>query len=133
MKFLLFCLPVFCLFLTACEKENISESTDIVGSWRLVESLADPGDGSGTFEPVDSDRQITFAIDGSYTSTGNLCNFSLQVEEPSQGLYFPGENRLEPEECFTIGGTPITYEQNGEELIISYLCIEPCQHKYRKE
>ncbi len=133
MKRCYFFIPVFCLLFVACEKEDLAGSQELVGTWRLVEVLADPGDGSGTFESVNSDRRITFRADGTYTSAGNICSFNTNGDEDGSGQYFPAANRLEPAGCFTTGGSPITFEQQGPALIISYLCIEPCQHKYRKE
>ncbi|MEO6520358.1 MAG: hypothetical protein ABIN91_01665 [Mucilaginibacter sp.] len=35
----------------ACHKDNVTE-TSITGKWKLTEVLADPGDGSGKFNPV---------------------------------------------------------------------------------
>ncbi len=133
MKTILSFLPLLLLFVVACEKDDISGPTELVGTWRLVEILADPGDGSGTFQPVDSDRRISFLADETFTATGNVCNINSEAENNTTGRYFPGDNRLEPEDCLTIGGTPITYERVDRELIINYPCIEPCQHKYRKE
>lgn len=42
-----------CLVLGACTApEPTTQNNGIMGKWRLVEELGDPGDGSGTFQPV---------------------------------------------------------------------------------
>ena len=43
--------------LQACTEE---ETDDLRNKWKLIEVLADPGDGSGTFQPVESDKTISF-------------------------------------------------------------------------
>jgi hypothetical protein len=45
-------------FLSACNTENQNEG--LVSKWHLIEQLMDPGDGSGTFQPVTSDKTISF-------------------------------------------------------------------------
>ena len=46
------------LFL-ACSTEDNTD-VQLAGTWKLIEVLADPRDGSGTYTPVDSDKTITF-------------------------------------------------------------------------
>jgi len=46
--------------LSACNKDDNKSNTSIVGNWKLIEVLEDPGDGSGTFMSVDSEKTITF-------------------------------------------------------------------------
>lgn len=127
-----FFLSVF-LF-AACEKDDAAPASDLSGTWQLVEVLADPGDGSGTFEPVDSDRTITFGADGAYTATGDLCTFGATADSETSGIFWPENQNVEPAECvFASPQSGITYTIDGDELILAYPCIEACRHKYRKQ
>lgn len=123
------CLLFAMLSLSTCEKNDSA----LVGTWLLVEVLADPGDGSGVFTPVDSDRIIQFNDDGSYTANGDLCDFSTETSTSSVGHYDLVAGTISPENCATIGGTPIGLSVDGSTMIITYLCIEPCQHKYERQ
>ena len=60
-------------FLYSCDKDD-DKSTDkgLIGNWKLIEVLADPGDGSGTFAVVESNKIITFQQNGIITSNGTL-------------------------------------------------------------
>ena len=42
--------------------------TNPVSHWQLIEIYADPGDGSGDFNPVDSNKTITFYSDNFISS-----------------------------------------------------------------
>ena len=128
MKNLLFFLLIV-FILTGCDKE--SGTTDIIGEWELIEVLADPGDGSGQFRPVSSDKRIRFFEDGTYTSTGSICDFSIESEGDSTGTYLLSDSgyRISCSEApeFTIG---LRIEDGY--LIVTFPCIEPCLHKFRK-
>lgn len=118
----------------ACEKDDATPASDLSGTWQLVEVMADPGDGSGTFEPVDSDRTITFGANGAYTATGDLCTFGTTADSATSGIFWPEDQNVEPAGCISAAPrSGITYAFEGEALILSYPCIEPCQQKYRKQ
>jgi hypothetical protein len=40
------------------------DTKEITGKWQLTESLADPGDGSGTWQTVENGRTLEFDEDG---------------------------------------------------------------------
>jgi hypothetical protein len=69
--------------LASCAKDEENPTnnpeTEITGTWKLVEVYLDPGDGSGDFEPVQSEKTVTFHGDGTVTSNGDLCTLSLEV------------------------------------------------------
>lgn len=50
------------------------EEVSLIGNWRLIEYLADPGDGSGVFTTIDSNKMLTFNPNGVITSNYSLCN-----------------------------------------------------------
>ncbi|NNM18501.1 MAG: hypothetical protein HKP24_08010, partial [Croceitalea sp.] len=58
-----------------------------MGTWQLVEILADPGDGSGTYTPVDSNKMIVFDNNGRFSSNGAICSFAAAVNENVEGTY----------------------------------------------
>lgn len=113
--------------LNACSKEE-AESTD---KWKLTEQLMDPGDGSGVFIAVVSDRTIEFFEDSTIVSNGNLCNLDISANQETTGTYSETDGYIYPDDCMLID-FKISYEISGDELILSYFCIEPCRHKYLK-
>jgi hypothetical protein len=67
MKQALLLLPLCTTLLVSCRKgDSVStEKTALTGTWKLIETLAGPGDGSGTWQPAASPLVITFNTDGS--------------------------------------------------------------------
>ena len=122
------------LFVISCSSDDDNNTTiepGLIGNWKLVAVYSDPGDGSGDFVPVSSDKTIQFNANTIINSNANLCVLFSDVGEPSSGTY------SEADESFTITNCdimPVTgyYELGNSNLIISYLCIEPCQEKYEK-
>jgi hypothetical protein len=117
---------VSALCITSCKKENPPELTT---EWKLIEQLMDPGDGSGTFQPVTSDKTIEFFNDGTVTSNGDLCTMSSLSGTGSSGTYDETEMIVTADNC-GIATFEIRYELSGDYLILSYPCIEPCREKY---
>ncbi len=111
----------------SCKKE--SEDPELVHSWKLIEILADPGDGSGTFQPVSSDKTISFFEDGTVTSNGILCQMSSESGTGSAGTYSETELSITPDNC-GVAAFEMNYEFDGVNLIINYPCFEPCREKY---
>ncbi len=122
-------LLLWSLIWVSCEKEP--DSSDIVGEWQLIAMLADPGDGSGTFMPVVSNKRIEFFSDGTYISNGTICDFSTSAQESSEGNYTSIENRYEIS-CSGTLNFPIGLQLEDGSLIVSFPCIEPCQQRFRK-
>src|SRR5438309_2785589 len=57
---------LFCTMLFSCRKSdsNMGSKTALAGTWKLMETLADPGDGSGTWRPAPEALTLTFTQDG---------------------------------------------------------------------
>lgn len=117
--------------LVSCSKDEEPNDTGLIGKWELIEVLNDPGDGSGDFMVVDSDKTIEFFEDGTVTSNGSLCFNGIDTDMASSGTYSIDEQTINAEGC-THGDRLTHFELDGDILIISYLCIEPCQAKYKK-
>ena len=115
----------------ACEKDDQTTDTYIIGKWKLIEVLADPGDGSGTFHSVNSNKIIEFHADGTISSNGSICDMSVEADEASTGLYSLEDHTISSSDC-SYSPLKITFEFQGSNLILNYPCIEPCRAKYKK-
>lgn len=54
----------------SCSKTKEGAGNDIAGTWKLTEYLADPGDGSGTWQKARTNNYVTFRADS--TVEGNV-------------------------------------------------------------
>jgi hypothetical protein len=118
---------------TSCENKDINPApTTLVGKWRLIEVLADPGDGSGVFTKVTSDRTISFLSDSTFTSNSPMCLMGIASGQSSKGIYFPKNGTISPADC-QIKQFTIRFKIEESNLILSYPCIEACSEKYIKE
>ncbi|AYN68746.1 hypothetical protein D1013_15845 [Euzebyella marina] len=117
------------------------ENPDLVGTWLLIEQYSDPGDGSGEYREVDSEKSIEFLEDGIFKSNGELCDLTIETGTNTSGTYvmndtivtqFSEENYLMPEEC-DIEDFKVYYHIEEGSLILSFPCIEGCGQKYEKK
>lgn len=130
MKRFLFLLVISGLLFSCDKKEERLISSDIIGTWKLIEVLADPGDGSGEFYGVNSNKLITFHADNTLSSNGTICNMSIEANGSSKGTYSLIDSTISSANCSAM---EITFEIQGRYLIISYPCIEPCQAKFLRK
>ncbi len=112
--------------------DDCSSDLELMGEWQLIETYIDPGDGSGTFRKVESNKTVTFHSDGTITSNGSLCDVSIEADEPSTGTYSLENSKFKPDDCSYPSDWENDFEQNGGFLTLAYLCFEPCVEKYRK-
>ena len=125
------CFLILLGFLFSCNK-NDNETTNnsaLVGSWKLIAILADPGNGSGVFNPVISNKTIVFDNNGNLSSNGTICDMSTDSNTSSTGNYIEANTSIISSSCQNL---TIKYELNGNTLILNYPCIEPCKAKYIK-
>ena len=121
-------LMIFCL--SSCTSANEENSTiNEIGSWKLIAVLADPGDGSGVFQPVLSDKTITFETNRTISCRGNLCDLSIGSSLNTSGTYSPNNATIQTTNCNQL---QLTYEIEGNTLIINYPFIETCKAKYSR-
>lgn len=123
-KILFFTVIILTVF--SCSKDGRNE---LQGTWKLTEVLADPGDGSGTFIPVSSNKKLIFSNDGNLSSNGDICDMSIESNENSTGTYLEANATINSSHC---PDYTITYILNGSTLILVYPCFEPCKAKYIK-
>lgn len=116
----------------SCNNDDSVTNTELIGNWKLIEVLADPGDGSGIFSRVESEKIITFESNETITSNGQICDMSIEIGNPTFGTYSISNSTFNSSDCVNPDYN-YTFEQIGNILIINYPCIEPCQAKYKKE
>lgn len=120
------------IILTAisCSKNDDDTSNNLLnGTWKLAEVLADPGDGSGTFNTVNSNKNLIFSNGGNLSSNGAICDMSIEINASSTGTYSEVDSTINSTNCPNI---TLKYELNGNTLILIYPCIESCKAKYTR-
>ena len=119
------------LALISCKQEEKvttpPPNNGIFGRYELVEMLQDPGDGSGTFQPVTSNKTLELFTNGTITSNGNLCSMDPGTANPSSGVFSLADSSIVVAGCDTLN-----FDLDSSTLIINYPCIEPCRAKYQK-
>jgi len=119
-------------FLLSCSNDDNIDSSNIIGTWKLEQVLADPGDGSGVFVDVDSDKTITFLDDDTFSSNGNICFFNPLEERNTIGEFSSEDGELIPINCNSFAFIKQRFKLEDNSLIMSYSCIEACAEKYVK-
>lgn len=124
---------VMVCFLIACSDDDKAKSTDaeLIGTWKLSQVYMDPGDGSGDFTNVDSEKTITFLSDGTVNSNTDLCFMSSEIGQPSTGTFSETEMIITVLDC-DVSPFELFFEIEENHLMVSYFCIEACQEKYVK-
>ncbi|WP_405376684.1 hypothetical protein [Nonlabens sp. Asnod3-A02] len=125
LKKILIILTIAIAFIS-CNNDDGNDSItplSIVGNWNLTATLADPGDGSGTFQPA-SGKSLNFTDQGVVNCNVSFCFGSL-TQATSTGTYDVMTTTIDVENCI---GTYIFIDANTIE--ISHLCIEPCGERY---
>lgn len=126
---LIFTISIFLISSCSPPKEPIDPS-GLIDTWKLIQIYSDPGDGSGNFEDVDSDKTIEFLSNGFVVTTGTFCSLDIGSNGIEEASYDDNVMQITAE-C---GGQDlvITYRlnDNEDELELSYPCIEGCAAKY---
>jgi len=118
--------------LISCSKSEDNKNSDLIGKWKLVEVLADPGDGSGTFHSISSEKIIEFQSNGTVTSNGSICDMSFESVSSSSGTYSLSDSTINSSSCSN-SPLKIKFRMVGSELTINYPCDEACIAKYIKK
>ncbi len=108
-----------------------SETSEFLGKWSLSEVLIDPGDGSGTYQPVDSFASLEFLPNGTIASNYSLCQSYTGTATNFSTPYNADGNSILIRNCFPENYT-INYAISGENLILYYPCIEACSYKFER-
>lgn len=116
------------LLLFSCSSDK---NPELVGRWKLVAVLVDPGDGSGTFQSTSENKFLQFNPDNTLESNSSHCLFTQESGEGKEGSYSADALEI----YFNCNGesTRYSFQLVNNELILNFpLCIEPCQEKYQK-
>ncbi len=109
--------------------QNNSE-TELIGNWKLIEVLADPGNGSGTFQPVETTKTIEFKTDGIITTNSSLCD-PYSDEMISSGSYSLSDKTITTN-CQNTNIATIYFELENQYLILNFLSNEGYSQKFEK-
>ncbi|TCK68615.1 hypothetical protein DFQ05_0123 [Winogradskyella wandonensis] len=121
---------IFCILFLSCDNDD-ANNAELIGDWQLIEVLADPGDGSGVFMPVTSNKILSFNSDGTVTSNGIICSISTDTDTPSSGTFSEEDMSITTSAC-SLADFDYTFEINGDTLTFFVVCIEACGVKYQK-
>lgn len=128
MKFKVF-IFISLLAIFSCNNDEDS-NVELIGTWELIEVLVDPGDGSGVFQPTDSNKTIQFNNDKTLNSNSYLCSMFSIANEASTGEYNEQEQTIFSLSCNS--QMVLNYQIENNRLIINHFCIEACAEKYIK-
>lgn len=132
MKYLLLtALSIFIVTSCSPPKEPI-DVTGLIDTWQLIEIYSDPGDGSGDFVQVDSDKTIEFLSNGFVVATGSFCSLSTSSDGIEEASY--DDNTMQITAQCNNQDFIITYrlDDEADEIELSYPCIEGCAAKFKR-
>ncbi|MBJ6367169.1 hypothetical protein [Snuella sedimenti] len=126
----------------SCSNDDANKNVvnpELIGKWKLIETFEDPGDGSGVYESIESEKTIEFSNDGTFTINGPLCQLSTLVGGTFTGNVrnsnYSDNNILVPEEECDPDNPSAEYRvliENSNLIIYYTACIEGCGNKYQK-
>ena len=114
------------LFFTACGKESVKNAT-LAGKWKLVESLIDPGDGSGKWLPVTASTYLELKADGT-TSGTTFPTYVSYVVKDSVKLTFTLTDKTIQNYRYKISHDTLSMSPDGPSR-----CIEACGIRFKKQ
>lgn len=120
-------------FFSSCGKDDSDNNTEnlpegVSSQWKLIAQYNDPGDGSGGFEPVESNKSLVFYDDGTLVCYGSLCSTLTGSDVSNNGVYDASNFIITTEECDQY---TVRYAYEDDYLILKYPCDEPCHEKYQ--
>ena len=121
-----FAILVILSLFTSCKK---NKRDSLTGTWELKEVLMDPGNGSGVFTAVSSDKNLVFHTNGNVNSNGIICDMSIESNTSTSGTYSENDSTIISATCQNL---IIKYELIGDTLILIYPCFEACKAKYNR-
>ena len=128
-KFTLIFLVFIGISFSSCSEDEI-DSNNIIGEWKLIEQLADSGDGSAVFKPINSDKTFTFFDNGIVTTNGSLCNPYSEQELTSGSFSF--EEKQIITNCNNSNISFIDFELKQGFLILNFISNEGFSQKFKK-
>lgn len=93
--------------------------------------MIDPGDGSGKFHKVESDKSLKIKSSGKIESNGDLSKLSTETGDRTYGKLLKVTNGIILNSHQT--ELKIYYELKGDSLLVYYPCKEGCAEKYKRK
>lgn len=122
---LLLCLG---LFIITCKKDNSATDNTLTGKWKLTETYADPGDGSGKYMavPKTNTDYVIFNTNGALTGTAFANDVSYVVKD-SVTLAITSKNNEVENYAYNITNGVLQMSPAGPNF-----CIEGCGQRFSK-
>lgn len=121
-------LMLICLFVSCNSDDQEKSATGLIGTWKLTEISADPGDGSGTFKAVQSNKTIEFKSNGRIVTNTSLCDpYSDEIK--SSGSFSLANNSITTN-CQNPNIATIYFELKNDYLLLHYLSNEGYSQKF---
>ena len=125
---------LFLLFALRCSSVSEEDSgKELEGMWRLNGYTIDPGDGSGMFKEVESDKLIYFYSDRSFIANTKMCFAQDERANITEGKYDPVAGILQARGCNGKEFNQLNYSIEGEYLYVYYVCREGCVERFQRE
>ncbi|HEA28959.1 MAG TPA: hypothetical protein ENH91_03020 [Leeuwenhoekiella sp.] len=132
MKTNVFFYSLIMIVISGCSKDDDnsrSEMTTVIGQWKLIEQLADPGDGSGTFKSIESEKILKFSEDGVVTAyNGSLCQ-PYSDQQIASGTY---DEKGISTNCDNVNIAYIGFEMKDGFLILNFASNEGFSQKFER-
>jgi len=128
---ILYLITLILFSISGCKKKDSTAEpifpNSIIGKWKLVFTLMDPGDGSGKFQPYKGPEliPIEFNSDSTYKNSNSSCidNFSIRS---NQYIKLSGKCKNSWPDRLSFYKLSPKYDS----LTLFYQCDEPCGEKY---
>ncbi|HEY4323745.1 MAG TPA: hypothetical protein VGN20_07155 [Mucilaginibacter sp.] len=116
------------LVVSACHKDAVKAGdTSLTGKWKLVESLADPGDGSGKWMPAASSTELDLNTDGTMGGT-TFPTYVSYVVKDSVTLTFSQQDKTIQNYRYKISHDTLSMSPAGP-----IMCFEACGIRFKKK
>ncbi|TMU56611.1 lipocalin family protein [Flagellimonas algicola] len=118
------------ILVLSCSNDDIYAESDIVGTWKLIQIKADPGDGSAEFRSVKSEKTIQFKSNGTVSTNTSLCDpYSEEIRTAGK---FDLENLTITTNCENPNIATISFEWQDETLVLNFISNEGYSQKFQK-
>lgn len=116
------------LLAPSCRKDGASTgNASLTGKWKLVESLNDPGDGSGKWLPVTNSTGLDLNADGTMSGTTFPIYVSYVVKD-SVTLTFSQSDKTIQNYRYKISHDTLSMSPAGP-----IMCFEACGIRFKKK
>ncbi|GAA5030274.1 hypothetical protein GCM10011506_19290 [Marivirga lumbricoides] len=124
-------LLLFSIWCACSEDDGVSKTS--LGTYQLTAIYSDPGDGSGDFAPVESNKRITLYQDSTFAANFSLCNgLSIEDTGSTEGTFSSAELSFKADCNNSLPSNELRIDLFESELIIYYSCYEGCSEKYSR-